>query len=61
MKNFVDMVILGKMINNVVKNGKITIEESSWSVKKLTTKGKEQKVNAISESSAKFNRNLYPM
>ena len=54
MKNFADMVISGEMIDNAIKSGKISIGESSGSIKKPISKGKEKKVNTISYSTAKF-------
>ena len=43
MKNFADMVISGEMIDNAIKSGKISMGESSRSIKKPTSKGKEKK------------------
>ena len=58
-KNFSDREISSEMINNAIKNGKVLGEKSSSMTKKSMVRGKEKKVNAINESSAKFIQSLY--
>ena len=55
------MIILGKIIDNNIKIGKMLARKSSSSTKKSTVKNKEKKVNAItSDGLAKLSQNLYP-
>ena len=42
MKNFINMVILGEIIENTVKSGRISIRETFGSIKKIVSKGKEK-------------------
>ena len=57
MNNFTDMVILGKMIDNAIKSGNISIGESFRSSKKSMTKGKKRREMLLTKNPATFTWN----
>ena len=56
-KNFLDVVVSRETINDAIIDGKIFIEKSFESSKNLMAKGKEEKVNVVSENHHKFTWN----
>ena len=57
MKNFADMVILGEMIDNTIKSGKISMGESSGSIKKPISTEIKKELNAVNYNTVKFPQN----